>query len=447
MRKMTEGNIYGHLLSNAVPLILGNILQLTYNAVDSIIVSKGVGVVGLSAVSVSEPVSTIIILSISGIGIGASVLMSRYFGAGENEKVRRALSTTIIFGTMSSLLVLLVGVIFSRQILIALNVPEDVLDAAASYIRIIFIGCIFTFQYNILSNALRAVGDAKTPVIFVGIASVVNGLLDVLFIFVFRWGVVGAGVATALAEGISAILCIIYVYRHIPILQIKREEIVLDPSMLRIILRSGLVTALQQACQPVGKLLIQSVINLQGVYVISAFNAVCRIEDFARIPGQSIGHSIMTSTAQNRGAGKMDRTKESLWKGIVIGFIYCPVVTILVFIFREQLMSLFAPSAGGEMMIAIGASYLSLKSFMFILPFLTNSIQGYFRGMGQMTMTLVCTIIQISVRTVMVYLLVPGIGIRGEAWGSALGWIIMAIFEYGYYFTIQQRKVYRKVEN
>ena len=251
MRKMTEGNIYGHLLSTAVPLIMGNILQLTYNAVDSIIVSKGVGVYGLGAVSVSEPVSTIIILSISGIGIGASVLMGRYFGAGDNEKVKRALSTTIIFGTMASLAVLLLGVLFSGQILEMLNVPKDILASATAYTRIIFIGCIFTFQYNIMSNALRAVGDAKTPVIFVGIASVLNALMDVLFIFGFRWGVVGAGIATALAEGISAILCYIYVYRHIPVLQIRRKELVLDTKMLRIILKSGLVTALQQACQPI----------------------------------------------------------------------------------------------------------------------------------------------------------------------------------------------------
>ena len=444
MRKMTEGNIYGHLLSTAVPLIMGNILQLTYNAVDSIIVSKGVGVDGLGAVSVSEPVSTIIILSISGIGIGASVLMGRYFGAGDNEKVKRALSTTIIFGTMASLAVLLLGVLFSGQILEMLNVPKDILASATAYTRIIFIGCIFTFQYNIMSNALRAVGDAKTPVIFVGIASVLNALMDVLFIFGFRWGVVGAGIATALAEGISAILCYIYVYRHIPVLQIRRKELVLDTKMLRIILKSGLVTALQQACQPIGKLLIQSVINLQGVYVISAFNAACRIEDFARIPGQSVGHSIMTCTAQNLGAGNMERTKESLWKGIIIGFVYCPIITFLVFVCREPLMKLFAPAKGGEQMIAIGVSYLSIKAFMFILPYWTNAIQGYFRGMGQMTMTLICTVIQISVRTIMVFLLVPNIGIRGEAWGSALGWIIMSVFEYGYYFTVQQRKVYRK---
>ena len=443
MRKMTEGNMYGHLLSCAVPLIFGNILQLTYNAVDSIIVSKGVGVVGLGAVSVAEPVSTIIILSISGIGIGASVLMSRYFGAGEDEKVKRALSTTILFGTMASLAVLLLGVIFSRQILRGLNVPADVLEPATSYIRIIFIGCIFTFQYNIMANALRAVGDAKTPVIFVGIASVMNGLMDVLFIFVFRWGVVGAAIATALAEGISAVLCFIYVYRHIPTLQLHRNELVLDRAMLGAILKNGMVTALQQACQPIGKLFIQSVINLQGVYVISAFNAACRIEDFARIPGQSIGHSIMTATAQNRGAGNMERTKEALWKGIILGFIYCPVIAILVYMLREPLMGLFAPGRGGEEMIAIGVSYLSLKVFMFILPYVTNAIQGYFRGMGQMTITLISTIIQISIRTIMVFLLVPTIGIRGEAWGSALGWIIMCLFEFGYFFTVQRQKFYQ----
>ncbi len=436
---MTEGSIFGHLLAYSVPLVFGNFLQLTYNAVDSIIVSKGSGVLALSAVSVSNPISTIIVLGMSGIGIGASVYMSRFYGANEEEKLKRALSTTILFGTFASFIILLLGFIFSPQILRALNVPENILSMAVTYLRIIFIGNIFTFQYNIMSSALRSVGDSRTPVLFIGISSVMNACMDAVFIFVFHMGVFGAALATAIAEGVSAVLCYIYVYRRIPLLQLRKKDLVFDTGMLKKILQSGMITALQQSCQPIGKLLIQSVINTQGVDLISAFNAVSRVDDFARIPAQSISHGMMTCTAQNRGAGHMARTKETLWKGIVIGLCYYPVICTLTLLFRYPLMQLFAPVTGGGAMVSAGVSYLSIKAFTFVMPCLTNAMQGYFRGMNQMTITLVSTVIQITTRTIFSFLLVPRIGINGEAYGCLIGWAVMLLFEYGYYYFVQRK--------
>ena len=438
---MTSGSIYRHLLAYAIPLIFGNFLQLTYNAVDSILVSKGAGVAALSAVSVSNPVSVLLVQSISGLGIGASVYMSKFYGAGEGEKLKRSLSTTILFGTIAGGITTLLGILLAAPILKAMHTPLDIMHDSAVYLRLLFLGNFFTFQYNIMSSALRAVGDSKTPVTFVGISSVLNACLDWVFIFLFHWGVFGAALATVIAEALSAVLCYIYVYRHIPVLALRRDELILDHRLLRSILSSGLITALQQSCQPIGKLLVQSVINVQGIDVIAAFNAGCKIEDYGRIPAQTISHGMMTCTAQNRGAGDRKRVKETLWKGILIGLIYYPIICALILLFRHPLIQLFAPTSGGEEMLRLGVSYLSIKAFTIIFPCVTNAMQGFMRGMGNMTITLISTILQISIRTLFVYILVPKIGITGEAYACAIGWTAMILFEYSYYF-LQRKKLY-----
>lgn len=442
---MTSGSIYRHLLAYAIPLIFGNFLQLTYNAVDSILVSKGAGVAALSAVSVSNPVSVLLVQSISGLGIGASVYMSKFYGAGEGEKLKRSLSTTILFGTIAGGITTLLGILLAAPILEAMHTPLDIMHDSSVYLRLLFLGNFFTFQYNIMSSALRAVGDSKTPVTFVGISSVLNACLDWVFIFLFHWGVFGAALATVIAEALSAVLCYIYVYRHIPVLALRRDELILDHRLLRSILSSGLITALQQSCQPIGKLLVQSVINVQGIDVIAAFNAGCKIEDYGRIPAQTISHGMMTCTAQNRGAGDRKRVKETLWKGILIGLIYYPIICTLILLFRHPLIQLFAPTSGGEEMVRLGVSYLSIKAFTIIFPCVTNAMQGFMRGMGNMTITLISTILQISIRTLFVYILVPKIGITGEAYACAIGWTAMILFEYSYYFLCR-KKLYATME-
>ncbi len=439
MRNMTSGSIYRHLLAYAIPLIFGNFLQLTYNAVDSILISKGAGVAALSAVSVSNPVSVLLVQSISGLGIGASVYMSRFYGAGEGEKLKRSLSTTILFGTIAGGITTLLGILLAAPILQAMHTPLGIMHDSSVYLRLLFLGNFFTFQYNIMSSALRAVGDSKTPVTFVGISSVLNAFLDWVFIFLFHWGVFGAALATVIAEALSAVLCYIYVYRHIPALALRRDEMILDRKLLRSILSGGLITALQQSCQPIGKLLVQSVINVQGIDVIAAFNAGCKIEDYGRIPAQTISHGMMTCAAQNRGADDRKRVKETLWKGILIGLIYYPIICALILLFRHPLIQLFAPTSGGEEMVRLGVSYLSIKAFTIIFPCVTNAMQGFMRGMGNMTITLISTILQISIRTLFVYILVPKIGITGEAYACAIGWTAMILFEYSYYFLCRKK--------
>lgn len=437
MRKMTEGSIVRHLLAYALPLILGNFFQLTYNAVDSILIGKFAGEGALAAVSAANPVMTIVILGVSGISIGASVLMSRFYGAGDEAALRREVATTIVFGAAASMLVFAAGLALSPRILALMSVPPEILPQANTYLRIIFVGFLFTFQYNILAAALRSVGDSRTPVIFLAAASVLNGLLDGLFVALLRWGVAGAALATVIAEGISALLCAVYMRRHVPLLRLGLRELRVDRALLKQTLASGSITALQQACQPVGKLLIQRAINAQGISMIAAFNAVSRVDDFACIPEQSISSGMMTCVAQNRGAGQKERVLETLRTGMTLELVYGVLICAATLLCRTPVMRLFA-AQDSESMVQMGVDYLTWMAFFYLLPGLTNGIQGYFRGMGEMKTTLVATAIQISVRTAVVYLLVPAVGLKAAAWACAIGWCCMLVYAFARYRSVSR---------
>lgn len=435
MRKMTQGSIARHLIAYALPLILGNLFQLTYNAVDSIVIGKFAGESALAAVSAANPVMTIVILGVSGVSIGASVLMSRFYGAGDEDALRREVATTIVFGAIASLVVFAVGWPLSGPVLRLMNVPDEILEMAARYLQVIFVGFLFTFQYNILAAALRSVGDSRTPVVYLALASVMNAGLDVLLVAGLRWGVVGAGVATVAAEGISALLCARHIYRKIPLLHLGLRELKIDRRLLGETVSSGAITALQQACQPIGKALIQSVMNAQGVSVIAAFNAVSRVDDFACIPEQSISSSMMTCIAQNRGAGEHARVGETLRRGMMIEAAYGVFICAAVLLAKEPVMRLFAAQDSMQM-VSMGVDYLTLMAFFYILPGITNGIQGYFRGMGEMKTTLVATFIQISIRALVVAVLVPRVGLNGAAWACAIGWSAMLCYTF-----VRYRKV------
>lgn len=423
----------------SIPLILGNLFQLTYNAVDSIIVGRFAGEEALAAVGTANPIMNIVILGITGLCIGASVLMSEFYGAGTIDKLKEEVATTILFGCCFSLVVLILGVAFSEKILSLLQVPDEIMGDAALYLKLIFFGMPFTFFYNAVASALRSVGDSKTPVWFLAMASVLNGFLDVLLVAGFHMGVKGAALATVFAEAVSAILCIGYIYRRVPLLRLNLTEVKLNPKLLKLTLKQGAITALQQSCQPIGKLLIQGFINPLGVSTIAAFNAVNRVDDFAFTPEQSIASGMMTFIAQNRGAGNRNRVKRGFRTGLIIEAGYWVLICSIILLWKRPIMNLFV-SGGDTKMVEIGTKYLSLMAFFYILPAFTNGIQGYFRGMGNMSITLISTITQISVRVVFVYLLVPVMGMKGVAYACLLGWSCMLFLEVPYYFWFEKRK-------
>lgn len=431
MKELTEGNIKKQLISFSIPIILGNIFQLTYNAVDSIIVGRFIGKDALAAVGTANPIMNIVILGITGICIGASVLMSNLFGAGKYEDLKKELSTTLLFGAFFSVIITMLGVLCSTGILRLMKVPEDIIGEASIYLKIIFLGMPFTYLYNAFASALRSVGDSKTPILFLSFASILNGLLDLIFIAGFGFGIVTSALTTIIAEAASALLCIYYVNRKVSMLRLKRAELKLDRRLLKETLKHGSITALQQSCQPIGKLLIQGAINPLGVDTMAAFNAVNRVDDFAFTPEQSIASAMMTFVAQNRGAGKKERMRKGLSNGLFVEVLYWAMICIVITLFKTPIMKLFV-SGEEEALIKVGTTYLGYMAFFYLLPAFTNGLQGFFRGMGDMKITLVGTITQISLRVLFVFLFVPKVGMVGVAFASLLGWIGMLLVEFPY---------------
>lgn len=437
---MTQGSITRQLISYSVPLILGNLFQLTYNAVDSIIAGRFIGKEALAAEGMASPVMNLVILGISGICMGAGVLMSEFFGAKHLEKLKREMSTAVLFGLYFSLAVTGMGIIFTPALLRLLHVPEELMKMTAVYLRIIFIGAPFTYFYNALSSALKSVGDSKTPLKFLMFSSVLNGVLDLIFIGGLGFGIVCSAVTTVAAEAVSAGLSVWYVYQKIPLLRLERGEFVIDRGLLKTTLQYGSVTALQQSCQPVGKVLIQGAVNTLGVDVIADYNAVTRIDDFACLPEQSISHGITTFVAQNRGAQKPERMKKGFGRGLLLEFGYWIGICAVVLLIRNTVLKLFVTGESAEAIAVIGGQYLAIMAFFYIFPAFTNGFQGFYRGMGMMKMTLLGTFIQTSLRVIFTWLLTPSMGISGVAFACAAGWSVMLLVEIPYYFHLQRSR-------
>lgn len=440
---MTKGNISKHLVKFAVPLILGNIFQLTYNAADSIIVGRFVGKNALAAVGTASPIMNIVIFFIVGICMGASVLMSEYFGAQNIKKLKREVSTTMLAGLVFTIIMISLCFIITRPILQMIRTPNEIINDSVLYLRIIFCGLIFTFLYNVYAAALRSIGDAKTPLIFLIISSFLNVLMDIIFVVYLKWGVPGTAIATVTAEMLSSVFCITYVYIKVPMLRLSRKEFILDKTLLRITVNYSWVTAMQQTCLYVGKFLVQGAVNPLGVDSIATFNAVNRVDDFAFTPEQSISSGMTTFLAQNRGAKKNERIKRGFWSGMIIETLYWCILVGIVYFSARGLMKLFVPNDEGNV-IKLGVNYLQLMAFFYLLPSWTNGIQGYFRGMGDLKITLMSTFLQIVGRVVFSYLLAPKMGIVGIALSCLGGWIIMLVYEVP--LCIKHRKAYFRIQ-
>mgnify|MGYP000785175054 CR=1 FL=1 len=439
MRDMTKGAPLGHLFLYAVPLLLGNWLQLAYNAVDSIIAGRFIGQDALAAEGVAGPVMNLVILAISGLCIGAGVLMSEAFGAKRTARLKETLATTLLFGAALCCAAAALGCALTPWILRTLAVPDSIFGITGIYLRITFLGAPFTFFYNALAAGLKSVGDSKTPLKFLAFSAVLNAVLDLILIGGLGFGIVCSAVTTVVAEAASALLAAVYMARRVPELCPGQGQWRIRRDLLGPILRYGAVTAVQQAVQPICKVLIQGQVNALGVGAIAAFNAVTRVDDFAFTPEQSIATAITTYIAQNRGAGRQDRIRRGFAVGLGMEAAYWMLIGGVVTLFKTPLAAMFVTGEGADRVIALAVQYLGTMALFYLLPAMTNGFQGYYRGMGNMPMTLLGTLIQTSLRVVTTCILAPRMGMYGIAFACATGWCVMLMGEVPFYFWQKAR--------
>lgn len=423
---MTEGKIIPQLTEFAVPLVLGNLFQLTYNAADSVIVGKFVGDEALAAVGTAGPVMNMVILFISGMCMGAGILMSTQYGAKRYDHLEKQVSTTMLGGLAFSAALTLILLLVGDPLLRLLQVPQDIMGPADAYLKIVFAGLIFTFIYNFFSNTLRALGDSRAPLYFLIISAVFNVVLDLVFILAFHWGVPGSAAATVISQAVSCLFCFIYIRKKVPILCLGKKWLVFDGSILWRTFSYGITSALQQMCIQLGKICVQTVVNVQGVAFIAAFTAINRVDDFAMTPQQNIAHAATTFMAQNKGAGKIGRMKKGYLCSILLEAVYTAVVAVIVFCLSRQIMQLFVDD-GSEEVIGLGVSYLHLIAIMYVMPAATNIIQGFFRGLGDLKITLISTALNMAVRFLSAWIMIHIMhgGFECLAWSNMIGWIAM----------------------
>ena len=437
-KDLTTGKIMPILVNFTVPLVLGNLFQLTYNAVDSIIVGHFVGKEALAAVGICNPVSTLMILFLNGLCMGASILMGIQYGAKDYETLHRQISTTLLSGAVFSFFLTLVCVIFAVPILLLLQVDPSIMDMTVQYLRIIFLGLMFTFLYNFFSSTLRALGDSASPLYFLIISAILNIFGDLFFVIVLKAGSNGCAISTVLSEALCCLFCIIYIQKKVPILRLGKKWLVFDARLLKKTIAYGWASAMQQATVQMGKIAIQALVNTMGVSVAAAFAVVNRIDDFAITPEQNIAHAMTALMAQNKGAGKNDRMREGFRCGMILELVYGAAVMLICLGFARPLMSLFVKD---EEVIGHGVVYLHLIAVMYILPAVTNALQGFFRGIGDLKVTLMSSFTNMTVRVIAAapMVLLWNFGIEALPYSYLAGWVAMLLVE-----TPLMIRIYRK---
>ena len=437
-KDLTTGKIMPILVNFTVPLVLGNLFQLTYNAVDSIIVGHFVGKEALAAVGICNPISTLMILFLNGLCMGASILMGIQYGAKDYKTLHRQISTTMLSGVVFSFFLTLFCVVFAVPILHLLQVDASIMEMTRQYLRIIFLGLMFTFLYNFFSSTLRALGDSASPLYFLIISAVLNIFGDLFFVIVLKAGSNGCAISTVLSEALCCLFCIIYIQKKVPILRLGKKWLVFDAGLLKKTIAYGWASAMQQATVQMGKIAIQALVNTMGVSVAAAFAVVNRIDDFAITPEQNIAHAMTALMAQNKGAGKNDRMREGFRCGMILELVYGAAVMLICLGFARPLMSLFVKD---EEVIGHGVVYLHLIAVMYILPAVTNALQGFFRGIGDLKVTLMSSFTNMTVRVIAAapMVLLWNFGIEALPYSYLAGWIAMLLVE-----TPLMLRIYRK---
>ena len=429
-RPMTEGSIPRHLTRFLVPAILGDLFQVTYNTVDSVIVGRYAGAGALAAVGVASPLMSIAMFLIIGVGIGASVLMSEFYGAGDIPSLRREFATTLALSTAFSAMIALALFALAGPLLALCRTPAGIIADTTRYLRIVALGMIVTALYNILAAASRSIGDTVTPLICLIAGSLVNVALDLWFVGRLSWGVAGAAWATVIAQGVSAGLCALLLRRTEPVLFAGPSDFAVDRVLLRRTVHFSLPSALQQAGVYVGKVLVQSAVNPLGVSAIAAFNAVNRLDDYALIPQRDIANGETVLVAQNRGAGRPDRMRRGFFTAMAMETAYGILISLVIVALAEPLMRLFVASSETEV-IRLGARYLRLMGIFYFMPGITNGLQGYMRALGRMKLTMAVTYSQMFTRAAVTYLLIGRMGLDAVPVACTAGWLLMMVWEIG----------------
>ncbi len=377
---MTQGSIWKTIVLFALPLIFGNLLQQTYNTIDSMIVGNYVGSHALAAVGSSTPLINLLISFSQGISVGCGILVSQSMG-GENQKeMKLAVHTSMAISIILGLLISILGYVFAPWLLEQMDTPKEVMTQSITYLRIFSFGLIFNIIYNMEAGILNAVGNSKRSLLYLFIASFTNVILDFLFIKRFSLGVEGAAIATNISQALSAILALLFLIRVPEIYKVHLSRIKIHKDMALRIIKVGIPTAIQNTVISLSNVIMQSSVNVFGPLAMAGFGAFIKIDGFNILPVMSLSMAITTFAGQNYGAGKIDRVKKGMWTTLIMTIIYTIISGSLLYTFAPNLIGLFTKEPN-----VIEAGVLATKFFcpFYFLLAIMHSLAGTVRGTGK----------------------------------------------------------------
>lgn len=398
---MTTGAPGKQIIAFAIPMLLGNIAQQLYNTVDSIIVGKYVGDNALAAVGSAGPILNLILVLYVGIAVGAGIMVSQYFGAKEPEELSGTIGSCITLTGISTLFIMLIGPLVSGPLLRLLDTPESILGWCESYLNIIFIGIIGMAYYNILSGVLRGLGDSVSALIYLLVATVLNIVLDILFVAYFDMGVAGVALATVIAQSVSAIMCFLKLLRMKEIFTFRKKYLKLHKKYAMMTIRLGLPSGLTQAIFSMAMIIVQSLTNSFGELFIAANVIVMRVDGFAMMPNFSFGTAMTTYAGQNIGAREYERVNKGAKEGTMIATGISAAITVLILVFGKSLMGIFTET---EELVALSMRMMCILAVGYIAMAVTQSLSGIMRGAGDtMTPMWISIITTVAIRVPVAY--------------------------------------------
>lgn len=419
----------------SLPIILGNLFQQLYNMVDGIVVARFVGENALAAVGTTTALTNVFIAIAIGGGIGSSVVISQYLGARQLDNMKKAITTTLINFVVLSVVMAAFGLVFCDHILTALNTPDNVFADARTYLSIYFWGLPFLFLYNALSSIFNALGDSKTPLKLLIFSSVLNVFLDLLFVIAFHMAVAGVAIATLIAQGLSAVLSFILMLRRLKTYETAPGLALYEGRLSLRIIKIAIPSIIQQTIVNLGMLLVQSVVNSFGSQVMAGYAAGSRFEGICVIPMVAVGNAVSTFTAQNTGAGQIDRVKKGYHASYRLVIAIAVIICLILELFGNVLITAFLDSGSSALAFSTGVAYLKFLGFFYVLIGFKCSVDGVLRGSGDTIVFTCANLVNLGIRVLVAYTLAPVIGVAAVWYAVPIGWLSNYLISFIWYLT------------
>lgn len=435
---LTEGKVSKKILLFSIPMLMGNVFQQAYNIIDSIIVGQYLGKEALASVGASFPLIFLLVSLIIGVATGSTIMIAQFYGAKQMDKIKLTNSTLMIFLLVASLLITFLGISWTESIFRMIQLPEELIPDATKYMKVYLLGLVFFFAYNGIAAVLRGLGDSKTPLYFLIIATVLNVFLDLLFIVVLGYGVEGTAIATIISQAIALFAAIIYLKIKDNIIQFKLSDFKFDKKLYVKSMKIGLPFGVQSTAVALGMTAVLGIVNGFGTDVVAAYSVAIRLDALAILPAMNFSGALATFVGQNIGAGKMERVHQGFKSTLVMSSLVAIAISIFFYFFSSNLMSLFTDD---QAVITIGQEYLIIVSSFYILfsgLFSTNAVM---RGAGDTMIPMFITIISLwLIRVPVSYIMSTHFGEKGIWWALPITWAVGFTLSYIYYKTGRWKK-------